>query len=406
MDDALPNKSFKGRLNGTLAAARFFLVSTMLHAILPLALSAAETVTVAPSTPSQAPRTGMPGSFSGRFSGTNRIAATRTMGGMEKAEKAVMAGLRWLKTHQNEDGSWADQNRPAMTGLAILCFLGHGELPNSPEFGATVKKGLDWLLAKGTEFHGNLSLRTGKEFGQPGVYEHAIATYAICEYYAMTQDHRFTELVKQAVTFIVEGQAQDGGWQYNYTQGSNSDTSVSGWQIQALKAAHLTGLGIAGVEESLDKAMLNLKRVQAKDGTFGYRVPGDRDYSLDGVGVLCIYFWKQDKDRTVRDGIEHMIRKTEKDRPVKYKHPTASLYSWYYNTQACLMFGGSAWAKWNQWYQVEIADAQSADGSWPKTGCTTNSHKENDDGIFGQCYRTTLCVLMLEVFYRYKPISR
>jgi hypothetical protein len=153
--------------------------------------------------------------------------------------------------------------------------------------------------------------------------------------------------------------------------------------------------------------MLNLKRVQSEDGSFGYRTTGDRDYTLDGVGVLCTYFWKQDKDRSVRDGIEHMIRKVEKDRPVKYKDENASLYTWYYNTQACLMFGGSAWSKWDKWFQDEVAEAQSPDGSWPKTGAKTGpDHRENEAGMFGQTYRTTLCVLMLEVFYRYMPINK
>src|SRR6185503_15004428 len=115
-------------------------------------------------------------------------------------------------------------------------------------------------------------------------------------------------LVKQAITHIVQGQAPDGGWQYHFTKGPNSDTSVSGWQIQRLKAAHLTGLGIPGVDEALDKAMLNLKRVQAEDGSFGYRRAGDRPYSLTGVGVLCTYFWKQAKDKSVKDGIEQILR--------------------------------------------------------------------------------------------------
>jgi hypothetical protein len=69
---------------------------------------------------------------------------------------------------------------------------------------------------------------------------------------------------------------------------------------QALKAAHLTGAGIPGVDEALDRAMLDLKRVQSEDGSFGYREPPGK-YSLTGVGVLCTYFWKQDKDRSVRD---------------------------------------------------------------------------------------------------------
>ena len=148
------------------------------------------------------------------------------------------------------------------------------------------------------------------------------------EYYTMTRDERFADLLKQAVTYIVQGQAPDGGWNYNYSKEPNSDTSVSGWQIQALKAAHLTGLGIPGVDESLDKAMLDLKRVQKEDGSFGYRKPSEGRYSLTGVGVLCTYFWKQDKDKVVKDGLEFMLGKSEKDHPVKYKSDNADLYAW------------------------------------------------------------------------------
>ena len=170
---------------------------------------------------------------------------------------------------------------------------------------------------------------------------------------------------------------------YNYDK-SQSDTSVSGWQIQALKAAHLTGLNMEGVDASLDKAMLNLKRVQTDAGGFGYRKPEDRPgnggYSLCGVGVLCTYFWKQDKgDEVVRDGIKFML---DDDRPkVEYKGENADLYAWYYNTQACLMVGGSAWSKWNRMFQDQICDNQNPDGSWPPVSIAVISRARKDTAI-------------------------
>jgi hypothetical protein len=351
--------------------------------------------------------TGLPAVMGGRAGG-KRAAAAKMMGGKEKSEKAVMAGLRWLKQNQNQDGSWSPDHKPAMTGLAILAFLGHGETPESPEFGPTVKKGLDWLLEKGNEFQGRMSLTKDGWGGHHGVYEHGIATYAMGEYYTMTKDERFVELYKQAVGYIVSGQAPDGGWNYSYSKEPNSDTSVSGWQIQALKAAHLTGLGIPGVDEALEKAMLNLKRVQSSDGNFHYRKPGDRgkNPSLVGVGVLCTLFWKETKDKVVRDGIEFML---DRERPeVKYKGEAADLYAWYYNTQAALMYGGSAWSKWNRMFQDEVADAQSPDGSWPPVIAKDVPGAEmqrKPDGA-GPVYRTALCVLMLEVFYRYMPTTK
>jgi hypothetical protein len=58
------------------------------------------------------------------------------------------------------------------------------------------------------------------------------------------------------------GKARTAAWMYNYSKETPSDTSVSGWQIQALKAAHLTGLDIEGATESMHKAMDNLMRVK------------------------------------------------------------------------------------------------------------------------------------------------
>ncbi len=349
---------------------------------------------------------GLPAAMAGRAGGTARAAAMKVSGGKDASEKAVLAGLRWLKQNQKENGSWGPDHVSAMTGFGVLCFLGHGETPEAPEFGPTVKKGIDWLLKTGTEFDGRMS-RTKNGFPNGvSVYEHAIATYAMCEYYSMTKDERMVDLIKRAIGYIVEGQAPDGGWQYAYAKGIDSDTSVSGWQIQALKAAHLTQLNIPGVDEALDKAMLNLKRVQGPKGGFGYRKAEDR-YSLTGVGVLCTYFWKQDKDKVVRDGIEFLIKRAEEVERVKYKGEKADLYAWYYHTQACLMYGGSAWSKWNRMFQDEIASSQSPDGSWPIVGGKggTGGLEVNPGGA-GPIYRTALCVLMLEVFYRYMPINK
>ena len=335
-----------------------------------------------------------------RFGGTARTTAAAKVGGTEKSEKAVVAGLRWLKQQQNPDGSWSDEFTPAMTGLALLAFLGHGELPESPEFGPTVKKALDWVLERGNECDGRMSLTKEGWGANHGVYEHAILTYAMGEYFSMTGDARFEPLLTMAVGHIVDGQNPGGGWDYHYAKGPRNDLSVAGWQIQALKAAHLTGLGIPGVDDALEKSMRFLKKWQGNEGGFGYTGPENR-VSLTGVGVLCTYFWKQSKDRVVNEGITFLLGKAE----VKYKSDKADLYGWYYDTQACMMYGGSAWTKWNRMFQDEIANNQSTNGSWPPTAGGTAGLQAKRTGS-GPIYRTTLCVLMLESFYRYVPIDK
>jgi hypothetical protein len=360
-----------------------------------------------PSTSPTPPSAGMgdrvPPTMASRMGGSARRAAMLKNNGKEKSEVAVVNSLRWLKMQQNRNGSWCDKYPATMTGLALLCYLGHGELPQSAEFGETVSKAVNWFNEQGTKFQGRLCMASSWTAG--AAYEHAIGTYALCEYYTMTRDTAVVPLLRQAVQYIVEGQAYDGGWRYHYNNQVASDTSVTGWQVQALKAAHLTDLGFTGLEEAMDRAMVFLRGVQGEKGGFGYTEAGDR-YPLTGVGAFCTFLWKQDRDPTVRKGVDYLLRASESTAPVKYAGPSANLYAWYYNTQACLMYGGTAWDKWNRLFQDEIADSQSAEGYWPPTGGHVPGGLEEDPFLTGQVYRTTLCVLMLEVFYRYMPIYK
>ncbi len=341
---------------------------------------------------------GVPGAFGGRFD--DKLLVGKPLGLKDKSLLAVQRSLKWLRENQNSDGSWGETNKSAMTGLALLCYLGFGELPGSADYGLTINRAVQWLLENGARFEGRLNME--KTFTQHGVYEHGIATYALGEYVALTHDDRATYVFTQAVAHIVQGQGPGGGWMYGFDKTAD-DLSVSGWQIQALKAAHLTGLKLPGVDAALDKAVSHIERVRGPRGGYGYRGPEDR-YSLTGVGILAKLFWKGEKAE-LRQGMDWLITETEKNHPVKYKGTSADLYAWYYHTQACLMFGGPAWVKWNLWFQDEICDAQSPDGSWPVPGGRSPGPQAAQT-ITGAVYRTTLCTLMLEVYYRYSAVHQ
>ena len=216
----------------------------------------------------------IPREMAARVNVGTRLNAMRTNGGDPASDDAVLRGLRWLVQTQNADGSWGKGGGnaivSAMTGFAILSFLGHGETLASVEFGPTVQKALDWVTQNGGKNDGRLCMQP--MFSQQGVYAHGIVTCALGEYYTMTRDAQVVDLFKKAVGYIVDGQGPDGGWMYSYDK-TESDTSVSGWQIQALRTAYLSGLNIDGVDASLDKAMLNLKRVQGKHGGLATAIP-------------------------------------------------------------------------------------------------------------------------------------
>jgi hypothetical protein len=315
----------------------------------------------------------------------------------EKSKECLKRSLDWFAKNQNADGSWGDSTKGAMTGLALLAFLAHGDTDKSEAYGGTVKKAVTWILGNGAKTDGRLHM--AKQFNQAGVYEHGMCTYALCEYYTMSKDERVIPMLKQAVAYIVEGQGPDGGWMYSYDRTAN-DLSVSGWQIQALRAAQLTKLEIPGVDAAFRKAMKYLAADKGPKGGYGYRGPSDK-YSLTGAGIWCRLLGKAERAE-LRPGLEWMLAETEKSYPVKYQGEQPDLYAWYYHTRACMVFGGSAWTMWNKWFQGEITNAQSEDGSWPPPG-GKGVGPQSLNTKTGAVYRTALCTLMLEVFYRHLP---
>jgi hypothetical protein len=74
-------------------------------------------------------------------------------------------------------------------------------------------------------------------------------------------------------------------------------------------------------------------------------------------------------------------------------------YGWYYHTQAAYQHGGSQWRDWNNIFQDTLLKKQSPEGYWMDWG--HQGHGPEANTIEGKIYTTTLCTLMLEIYYRY-----
>jgi len=333
-----------------------------------------------------------------------------------EAEPAVLRALRWLKAHQNEEGSWGEAPiQPAMTGLALLCFLGHGEDNLSPEFGSTVRAAMIWFVSQQDEdgfFCGD----------HRWAYQHGIATYAMAEAYAMTGIEDLKPAVAKAVRRICDGQTPDGGWYYGYGKlaedGSpkrGGDTSVSGWQIQALTAARGGGIRFPNkvLQYTLLRAVEDLKSRFSLESGFGYTgiAPNrskEQNYCTTAIGTLCLEFLGQHNTPEVRGGLKLMHRYScDWDRTSGGAF--GPLYGWYYTTQA--MWHASAdpqknryWRYWNPLFSRMLLRRQESDGHW-EYPANDGGQRESQHfpGKNRLVYSTAMCCLMLEVYYRYLP---
>jgi hypothetical protein len=75
-----------------------------------------------------------------------------------------------------------------------------------------------------------------------------------------------------------------------------------------------------------------------------------------------------------------------------------NVYFWYYGTLCCFLKGGEEWEKWNARLSTILPAAQAKDGSFPPIGVYAD---EAGDSRRDRSYTTAMCVLSLEVYYRY-----
>ncbi|MEF2891381.1 MAG: hypothetical protein U0O39_01265, partial [Akkermansia sp.] len=125
---------------------------------------------------------GIPGIVSKRCDLNDRMKRITENGGTPQCEEAVVKSLRWLQKQQNKDGSWGGtphNYKCSMTGLALLAYLAHCETPLSEEFGESVLKGISFLVDQGMKAPVLSLVPQRNEVS----YDHAVATYALCEAY-------------------------------------------------------------------------------------------------------------------------------------------------------------------------------------------------------------------------------
>ena len=353
----------------------------------------------------------LPPSMRARCSTAERLDKLRQNGGNPECEAAVSRALEWLKTKQNPDGSWGKQYKSAMTGLALLCYLGRCETPESPFYGDNVTKGILYLIELSKKNEYGMIAENLKESG--ATYEHGIATYALGEMYTLARLGSkslpgMRESFEKGVELIIKNQKSQGGWGYGgkgdiaYNPEGGSDLSVTGWQYQALKAAKHTGLKIPKLASSITLTMKYLESQQTKDGGIGTtnRDQAYNQWNLTATGVLGLQTLGKGKTSVIDKGVKFLRTFTTAE-PLDW-NKNCNLYCWYYYTQAFFQKGGDDWKFYNEMLLPQLLNNQAPDGSW-------KIERSNNIGgagnMEGGIYKVALCTLQLEVYYRYLKVA-
>ena len=322
--------------------------------------------------------------------------------------KSVATSLKWIARHQLPDGSWnfnhqkgpgEDRDSPnpgrgtsarfAATALCLLAFMEAGHTPERGEHKAAVAAGLRFLASNGRK------TKHGSSFHEPqgSMYSHALATLCLCQAYRMTKDETFRAPAAGGIQFIQYAQDPvEGGWRYQPKQ--PGDTSVTGWQLQALAQARFAEIETS--DASIQRAAGFLDRVGQKDGAFyGYTEPGRRK-GTTASGLLCrmLLGWDRETAALAR-GVKWINShgpSRAKPGGADEKPPHIDMYFNYYGTLTMRRYGGDMEKNWTANLQTFLLETQETDGTaegswWFRGGIAAD--------IGGRLYCTAMSSLVL-----------
>ena len=316
--------------------------------------------------------------------------------GDRAVDASIARALEFLATQQSEVGAWRTDSwgeSTAITSLAVMSYLAAGHVPGEGPYGERINQGVRWVVQQ-QQANGML-VHARRSHGP--MYSHGICTLMLAEVCGMMDEAdapMVRRALERAVRLILESQAvsknarHEGGWRYQ-TNSRDSDLSVTGWQVLALRAAKDIGCDVPA--ESIDAAIAYVKKCAGrKNAGFGYQPGNGPTPTLTGTGITCLEVCGAHHSAEALGGAEWLAQNPLRDRSSYF------YYGVYYTGVGMFKIGGEI-ADLNHEHLVGLLlPMQDDDGGWtPKSGSERQA---------GRIYATTLSVLALAVEYRYLPI--
>jgi hypothetical protein len=326
---------------------------------------------------------------------------------------ALRKALDFLEKSQKSDGFF-EKDHPGISGLAVMALIGGKCVPK--DYSKTIRSGLRYLQSrfdKTPVYEGGPgeAPQTGWSQADDNMYTHAIATLALVEAVGEMKETALKPMAEEALKLILQSQNTEskaqglggpiepnpenhGGWRYQ-PNSTDSDISVTGWQLLTLRAAKNTWYDVPErVFEAAGRYVRGLH--DEESGSFGYQTgPSGGSCCRAGMGALILELCGLPQDKAVRNAFRFMWDHA----PVwNIESPGDGypFYYWYYGTRAMLFAGGDDWRIWKDWMCRLLVDNQNQDGSW--------NPAEREDGLgLGPVYTTALGAMMLEFCCGYLP---
>ncbi|HWL08053.1 MAG TPA: prenyltransferase/squalene oxidase repeat-containing protein [Planctomicrobium sp.] len=334
------------------------------------------------------------------LSATALPAVTRPVRAQEAEQQAidgaVALALTYLASQQSPEGFWKTEawgESTAITSLGVMAFLAAGYVPGEGTYGDQISRAVRWVISQ--QQPNGMLIRKTQSHGP--MYDHGICTLMLAEVCGMLSKADAVpvrQALEKAVRLILDSQAVDkfdrhqGGWRYQIDS-RDSDLSVTGWQVMALRAARDIGCDVPA--DAIDRAVNYVKKCSdARQNGFAYQPGNSPTPTLTGCGITCLEVCGEHHSEEALAGAKWLLSHPLIERSAYF------YYGVYYTGVGLFKIGGEAAARNYQHLTSLLLPIQQPEGCWnPQHG----SEKQA-----GRVYSTSLAVLALTVEYRYLPI--
>ncbi len=326
----------------------------------------------------------------------------------DETDQAIDKAMDYLVRQQKSNGAIFDRGHDTtMTSLSIMAMASVGIQPVDPSpKGKAMNKALTFVLqADRMNDKGYFGRKDGSR-----MYGHGITTLMLTEMLGMgssdEQDKLIHDRCQKGIDLILSSQKENkrdiqyrGGWRYE-PNSTDSDLSVSVWQLMALRSAKNDGLQVPA--SAIRDAVEYLKRSYAlpldrnglpgdKPSGFSYE-PQKRypTFTMTAAGLLAMQVCGEYDSPLVKGAAEWLSEKE-----IKWNERFGS-YGIYYYAQGMYQRGGKLAANAEKKVADILLKHQNGDGSW-----TSGNGSESN---IGNVYGTAMAVLSLSVKYHYLPI--
>jgi hypothetical protein len=313
----------------------------------------------------------------------------------QQVDDAIARALDFLARQQQPSGAWVIDSageETSATSLAIMAFLAAGHVPGEGPYGRQLERGIRWVV----QHQENNGMLVARRSHGP-MYSHGISTLMLAEVIGMVDEADAAatrRALERGVKLILDAQALNkdrrhaGGWRYQ-ADSRDSDLSVTGWQVMALRAAKDVGCDVP--REAIEAAVEYVKLCSVRDNRgFGYQPGNGQTPTLTGCGITCLECCGEHNTREALGGAKYLL-----DDPLRYDS-NYFFYGVYYTGVGMFKMGEPYAERYRQHLINLLLPIQEADGSWQAVHGSERQH--------GRVYATSLAVLALAVEYRYLPI--